>query len=259
MYPNRGRQLMRGFLIFLAAGVALIVVILVVEQIGQPSSAPEPKSLPPTYPAPSPTSSPASPPSPASLPQASTPEPGQDTLVSGPLQVIQGRQQINGVQLGWPPSTIGAVSAADAFTTEVGSTLDPDRAAAIMRLAADPSVPNGPQEAAQGAIQDRKDLGLSATGPVPSGTSMAVVPVEYQVRDMTASKMLVLLLCDTATTQPQTGTRSSYGVFPVETVWNGKDWLITPSSGGNYDNLAAKPDSPQASALGWTDLQPAEG
>ena len=52
--------------------------------------------------------------------------------------MIQGRELINGVYLGFPHSTAGAVSAADDVVSEVFSTLDPDRAAAVMRLTADP-------------------------------------------------------------------------------------------------------------------------
>ena len=249
---NRRNRLVRGFFVWFAVMIILIVAVLVIEQIGKPSGPPEPKVLPPTYPA-SPSqpsrAAPGAPPAPAS----------QEPSLSGPLQVVQGKQEINGVQLGFPHSTAGAVSAADAFMTEIGSTLDPDRASAVMRLVADPSAAGGPQQAAQGAINDRKDLGLPATGPVPSGTSLAIEPVEYQVRDITPDKVEVLLLCDSVTTQPSRGTQTSYGVFPVQTHWNAGDWRIMPAPGGSEANLAAEPDSPQAAALGWQDLQPPQG
>lgn len=258
MYPNRRRQWIRGILVFFVAGLALMVATLVIEQIGKPSGAPEPKTGPPTYPA-----APASPTSSAPSASRNTPAPSSaqstpSAPVSGPLQLVRGSQQINGVQLGWPHTTVGAVSAADAWVVEIGSTLDPNRAASVARLAADPSATDAPEQAAQGAAGDRKDLGLPATGPVPAGTSIAIQPVEYQLRDASANGVLVLLLCDTATTRPS-GTQSSYGVFPVQVGWRGNDWLIVPSGGSTYDNLAAEPDSPQAAALGWQDLQPPEG
>lgn len=248
MYPSRSRQALRLIITIVAIGVAVMAAILVIEQIGQPSSAPEPRQLPPTYP--------ALPSTPASSPSQSQ---SQDMPVSGPLQLVQGSRQINGVELGWPHTTVGAVSAATSFTVEIGSTLDPDRAAAITRLAADPGVSDAPQQAAQGALNDRKQLGVTAAGPVPNGTSIASEPVEYQLRAVTPDKVLVLLLCDTATTQPSTGTQSSYGVVPVQATWTGGDWLMDPPAGGTYDNLAAEPDSPQASTLGWRDLQQTEG
>lgn len=254
MYPSRSRQALRLIITIVAIGVAVMAAILVIEQIGQPSSAPEPRQLPPTYPAlPSP-GSPARPSTPASSQSQS-----QDMPVSGPLQLVQGSRQINGVELGWPHTTVGAVSAATSFTVEIGSTLDPDRAAAITRLAADPEVSDAPQQAAQGALNDRKQLGVTAVGPVPNGTSIASEPVEYQLRAVTPDKVLVLLLCDTVTTQPSTGTQSSYGVVPVQATWTGGDWLMDPPAGGTYGNLAAEPDSPQASTLGWRDLQQTEG
>ena len=93
---------------------------------------------------------------------------------SGPLQVVQGRELVNGVYLGFPHSTAGAVSAADYVVSEVFSTLDPDRAAAVMRLTAAPSYADAPQQAAQGAASDRQDLGIAASGPVPAGYSLVL-------------------------------------------------------------------------------------
>ena len=102
-------------------------------------------------------------------PGAEAPSRAAASPLSGPLQVVQGRELINGVYLGFPHSTAGAVSAADYVVSEVFSTLDPDRAAAVMRLTAAPSYPDAPQQAAQGAVSDRQDLGIPAAGPVPAG------------------------------------------------------------------------------------------
>src|SRR6202044_2570724 len=94
---------------------------------------------------------------------------GGSPALSGPVQVVQGREQVNGVYLGFPHTTAGAVSAADYVVSEVFSTLDPDRAAAVMRLTAAPSYASALQQAAQGVISDREDLGIWASGPVPAG------------------------------------------------------------------------------------------
>jgi hypothetical protein len=196
-------------------------------------------------------------PSPTSAGKAASPA-GSPPL-AGPVQVIQGRQQVNGVSLGYPHSTVGAVSAADEFLTAIGSTVDPDRAAAVMRMAADPSYTNGPQQAAEGTVNDRRSLGLSASGPVPQGSSIEIEPVEYQVRDVSPDRATVLLLSDFITTLPGRGTQTRVGVFPVPVHWAQDDWKVLPQASANYENLSADPDSPQAAALGWQELDPAGG
>lgn len=180
--------------------------------------------------------------------------------LTGPLQAVQGSQQINGVELGFPHSTVGAVSAADADATEVLSTLDPDRAAEVMRMVADPSWTGAQQQAAEGAVNDRKDLGIPATGPVPDGTSVQTEPAEYQVRDVTPGTVLVLLLCDVAMTTPGQGTTTEVAAFPFRMHWSGGDWKVQSVPVSNaYLKLAVEPDSPQAAAAGWQQLEPAGG
>ena len=51
-----------------------------------------------------------------------------------PLRLVAGADLVNGIYTWYPRSTAGAVSAAAEFLTELGSTLDPDRAATIARL-----------------------------------------------------------------------------------------------------------------------------
>jgi hypothetical protein len=178
--------------------------------------------------------------------------------LDGPLEVVQGRELVNGVYLGFPHSTAGAVSAADDVVSEVFSTLDPDRAAAVMRLTAGPSYGDAPQQAAQGAASDRRALGIPATGPVPAGYSLLVQPVEYQVRDVTADDATVLLLCDFTSTQPGTGTQTRVAVFPVKVRWAQADWKVASFGTSSDASLAAEPFSPQAASLGWQQLLPQE-
>lgn len=252
MYGYRRRRWTFWFWCWFFGTLAVIVVGLAVEQLVDPS---------PVQPccavSVGPSSSPASPtaaPSPGRSPGG---QPSGGPSLTGPVQVVQGSQQINGVELGFPHSTVGAVSAADADVTEVFSTLDPDRAAAVMRMIADPSFTDGPQQAAKGPVNARKYLGLPETGPVPAGASVQVQPMEYQVRGISADTVTVLLLCDYTATTPDQGTSTRSAVFPVSAHWAEGDWKVLPPEGAVDTRLEVEPGSPQAAALGWQQLEPA--
>lgn len=256
MYPARRtkRRWLRWFLVYVAGVLALMVVGLVIE--AEVSPGPE---QPMPFTATTPTTSAEGGATAAARPKGSVrPGPTDTTPLSGPLTLVPGHETVNGVELGFPQTTVGAVSAAADTAGEVFSTLDPDRAAAVMRLTADPSYPGAPQQAAQGASSDRQSLGIPATGPVPVGYSLVVQPVEYQVRDVTADSATVLLLCDFTTTQPGTGTSTRVGVFPFRMHWADADWKVADPDGASYLNLAAEPFSPQAATLGWQELVPQE-
>jgi hypothetical protein len=248
------RRWLRWFLVYCGVVLAVAVIGLVIEAALR-SGPRQPQTFSPTVPTLPMASSaqPAVTPSHAPKP-ATSPSPSLD----GPLAVIQGRWLVNGVYLGFPHSTAGAVSAADDVVSEVFSTLDPDRAAAVMRLTADPSYANAPQQAAQGAASDRQALGIAATGPVPAGYSLLVQPVEYQTRDVTAHDATVLLLCDFTSTQPGTGTQTQVAVFPVRMRWAQADWKVASFGTSTDASLAAEPFSPQAASLGWQQLLPQE-
>ena len=239
----RSRRWLRWGLAYAAGVLALAVIGLVIEAaLGSGPNTPQ--SLPPT--------SLPTPPWVTSAPSSASASPA----LTSPVQVVPGRQLINGVYLGFPHSTAGAVSAADAVVTEVGSTLDPDRAAAVMRMTADPSFKNAPEQAAEGAVNDRKDLGLPSGEPLPSGASVQIEPVDYQVRDVSADLVTVLLLCDFISSVPGQGTQMQIGVFPVRMHWAEDDWKVLSVGGDNYSSLVADPGSPQAASLGWQALVP---
>lgn len=246
---SRYRRWFRLGLLYVAGVLVLMVIGLVVEVAISPRHAPQP--LPPTkVPVP-----------PWAVTATPSPSPTNSSQVSltGPLKVVQGRQFINGVYLGFPHSTTGAVSAADEFLTLIASTLDPDRAAAVMRMVADPGYLSGPQQAAEGAANDRRDLGVPASGPLPQVLSLQTEPVEYQFRDVTADRVTVLLLCDFVATVPGQGTQTRVGVFPLQMHWASGDWKILPPVTTDYSSLSAEPGSPQAAASGWQPLLQAGG
>jgi hypothetical protein len=242
--PPGPRHRPRLILFAVAALLLLVAIGLVIETAVGPK---EKVNLTPPTPIPVPTGS-NSAASATSAPAAS---------LTGPIQIIQGSQLVNGVYLGFPHSTQGAVSAAEEFMSQIGSTLDPDRAAAVLRLTADPSYPKAPSDFAHGTISERKDLGLPASGQVPQAASVVLDPVEYQVRDVTPGQVTVLLLADDIITLPTNGTRTRVGVYPLHMHWTEDDWkILPPAPRTSYSKLSAVPGTPQAASDGWQVMTP---
>jgi hypothetical protein len=181
------------------------------------------------------------------------------SLADGRLKLIKGAESIDGVSVGYPHSTAGAVSAAAEYLAQICSTLDPDRARQIARVTADPSFVNADAYFANAPINTRRRLGLPTTGPVPLGASVVLGPAAYQIRAASANSMIVLILGYLTTQTATTGVNDQIGVFPVEIHWAAGDWkLIKPgvSTQADYSSLSAKPGSPDADAKGWLELTP---
>ena len=169
--------------------------------------------------------------------------PGAAAALTGPIQIIQGSQLVNGVYLGFPHTTQGAVSAAEEFMTQIGSTLDPDRASAVLRLTADPSYPSGPQDFAA-----RHDQRTQGPGPARPPASCHRVPPPSSTRSSTRSgtsppdQVTVLLLADDVLTLPGQGTQTRVGVYPLRMHWTEDDWkILQPAKGATYSDLSAVP------------------
>jgi hypothetical protein len=185
--------------------------------------------------------------------QGGSPAPGQ----LAPLHLVPGSRLVDDVSVGYPHSTVGAVSAATEYMTQIASTLDPDRAAAVFRLTADPSYRDAPQQGAEGAINDRKQLGLPTAGPVPPGASLVFDPAEYQVLNVSAGQVTVLLLADYVSTVPGQGSQTRIGVYPLDMHWAEGDWkILAPDTGVDYSGLNAQPGTAQAASDGWQKLAP---
>jgi hypothetical protein len=175
----------------------------------------------------------------------------------GPLRVLQGRRlAAGGVRTGFPGTLAGAVSAAVQDWSQVGSDLDPARAALIGSAIADPSWHRAPAALAGGVRNTRRGLGLPAGGPVPAGASVALTAVDYQVRGVTARRVTVLLLAYYTTTVPGQQAQTSIGVYPAAMHWARGDWkiLAPAASGPDWSGLDAQPGSQQAAADGWQPL-----
>ncbi len=134
--------------------------------------------------------------------------------------------------------------------------MDPDRAAAIARLAADSSFTNAANTLAASVGTERQALGLPSTGSVPPNYALATTCAEYQLRDQEPDHLTVLLLADVTTSNPASGTSTNIAVITIAVHWDGADWkLLSPPDGTPYLRLGATPDTAQAAALGWADLQ----
>jgi hypothetical protein len=248
MHPTRRgrRRWLRWLLVCGTAATAIVLIGLVIEAASSPGRK-------------GPGSSVGAVPGGGASSHPAKSAPARQAAASGPpnglVTVVRGRQVINGVELGFPHSTVGAISAAADVLSEV-FTLDPGHAAVVGRLTADSSNPTLPQDAAQGAENLRKDLGVPATGPVPAGYSVHFKAVEYQVRDVTSDEVMVILLSDVTFVQPKVGVRVRIGVYPFLMHWEKNDWKDAGETAPTYVKLAAVPYSSQAAALGWKTLLP---
>jgi hypothetical protein len=178
-------------------------------------------------------------------PAAAAPQPA-----ASPLRLAAGSGLVNGIYTKYPHTTAGAVSAATEFVTELGSTLEPDRAATIARLIADPSYTGAAQDAAQGTFSTRRQLGLSVTGSLRPGTAVALVPVMFQLRDVSTGRVTVLLLFDYTEIIPS-AVRVHLGVIGAEVSWTAAGWRLLPSADGDLSGLVAVPGTAGAARKGW--------
>jgi hypothetical protein len=180
---------------------------------------------------------------------------------SGAVTLIQGARVADGIEIGYPHSTVGAISAAASYLDAVASTLDPDYAASLMRTAGDPADPSLPTDLATSAVLLRGDLQLPSTGPLPAPIAFRTVAEMYQLRGVGTDNILVLLLTSATFTNAQSGTASTVGVFPVRMHWTSGDWRLSSIGGTdqNYSALAATPDTPAAAENGWLALIPITG
>jgi hypothetical protein len=191
---------------------------------------------------------------PAASTAAPAPGPGPGVIPAhGTLQLITGSHLVNGIYTDYPRSLAGAVSLAVEVVTEIGSTLEPDRAATIARLTASSGYQAAAQEAAVGALAARHAVGLRPAAAVPPGTAVLTVPVMYQVRDTSHSQLTVLLLFE-YTQVTSVGITDHTGVTAVRLGWTPDSWRLLPPAAGPgpaSTALIATPGTAAAAAHGW--------
>jgi hypothetical protein len=186
---------------------------------------------------------------------SSRPQVTQSATPHGPVTLIPGTRVTDGVQLGFPHTTIGAISAAADMVSEVFSTLDPSHAEATMRLLADSSYPTA-LGLAVGAVESYRELGhLAATGREPAGYTLSFEAEEYQVRHVTANKVIVILLCKSSFTESDGEEYVQSGVLGFVMHWEHGDWKVAGDTNTPYASLFASADSSRAIRLGWRPLR----
>lgn len=188
----------------------------------------------------------AMPPTPTPTPSPAAP-PGTN---SPALHLVAGAGWVNGLYTRYPRSQAGAVSAAVEFMTELGSTLDPDRAATVARLTADSSYRGAAQDAAASAVSARRALGLPVTGVLPAGTGAFLVPAMYQLNETSADQLTVFLLYNYTLTQ-RSGLTEHVGVGAVSLIWTPASWRLLTPPADDLAKLLATPGTADATSKGW--------
>jgi hypothetical protein len=177
--------------------------------------------------------------------------PGPAPSGASPLHLVAGSRWINGVYTDYPRSRAGAVSAAVEFISQLGSTLDPDRAASVARLVASPSYQAAGQDAAASAVAARRALGLQASGLLPASTEVFLVPVMYQLRGSFAVGRLTVLLLFDYTLTASSGVTEHTGVTQVRLTWTPASWRLLAPPATDLAALLAPPGTASAAAKGW--------
>lgn len=189
---------------------------------------------------------------------SSSPAPGTSPIPvpSGAVTLVPGTRLANGIEVGYPHSTAGAISAATQYLDAVASTLDPDYAASLMRLAGDPGDDELPADLAHSTVALRADLHLPSSGPLDPPIAFQTTAEMYQLRDPSADHVLVLLLTSSTFINARGAMAQSTGVFPVQMHWTDGDWKLAAigGTGQNYSALAATPDTQSAVGQGWRAL-----
>lgn len=169
------------------------------------------------------------------------------------LPLVTGSHLVNGIYTEYPRSVAGAVSLAVEVVTQLGSTLEPDRAATIARLTASPGYRAAAQDAAAGTVAARRAVGLGPGLSVPPGTAVTTVPVMYQLRDVSRDQLTVLLLFD-YTQITQAAIADHPGVTAVRLGWTAGSWRLLPPAAGPgpaSTALVTTPGTAAATTLGW--------
>lgn len=180
---------------------------------------------------------------------------------SGAVTLVHGTRTTDGIETGYPHTAIGAISAAAQYLGAAASTLDPDYAASVMRVAGDPADGSLPTALADSTVKLRADLHLPTSGPLPPPTSFQTTAQMYQLRDTGQDSVLVLLLTSSTFINDRGGMAETTGVFPVRMHWTGGDWRLVDigGTGQDYSALMATPDTRDAVSRGWLSLVAADG
>jgi hypothetical protein len=193
---------------------------------------------------------------PAATATTTSPSASATAAAADRVRLIEGARHVNDVAVGYPHTMAGAVSAAVEYTTDLGSTLDFKRAQQIGAAATDPGSGRSAAFYAQGVATNRKGMGLPVSGDVPTGASLSVGPVSYQLRDASGDRVTVLLLSYLTWITPAKGMHNVVIVVPVAMTWAKGDWKLSgrPAGAPDYAELRYQPGSTEAVTAGWLPL-----
>jgi hypothetical protein len=178
---------------------------------------------------------------------------GGDEVHQQWVELPQPTTYVNGVPVGYPRSSVGAIAAAYGYS-RIASGLDVEATLRAIEFMADPSgawFPRQRDELGDGLVAQRTALGLSAVGPT-AGASLTITPASYQLLSNGAGQAHVLTLNIVSGIAVDGARTSGTVVLDWALRWIGDRWrVVAPYDGGDHDTLAVAPMTSAARALGW--------
>lgn len=175
------------------------------------------------------------------------PAPAGTTVLPAPAHVV------NGVPMGYPHTSLGAVSSA-AHYYEALDLLDPEAARRQAETAAQPGFSTAMGLQAQAAARRvRTAFGLPADGTSDNADYVAQQARAFRIATSTPDQVKVWLLMDTSTSDKGvTGQRTS--VQGAVLVWADGDWRMAVLQQMGTAPATVPPDTQQARQQGWRAL-----
>jgi hypothetical protein len=184
---------------------------------------------------------------------------------SGVVALPRGTRNVATIRTGYPLTMRGAVAAAVEYTTHSGC-LDQECVDAMTAAALDTTWTEGRAVFTAGMRHGRSTLGIPGHSRVPAGAMTTPTPMAFQIAGIPANsaaaaaqagddapRVRVLVLTYLAMAGPAISPRNTVVVLPVTLRWTGTDWKLVDGD-QSYPELAARPGTPQAAALGWRDF-----
>ena len=173
---------------------------------------------------------------------------------AGPLLLPRPARTTNGVGVGYPYTTAGAIAAA-AHYTEEAVTLDEARGAKVAATVAAPSYRTASTDERASVRALRSSLGLSEGGRT-DGAYATLQAQAYQLRTTSAEGATVWILGLASAAGPSTSgaNRTVPQATVVPLTWVGGDWRLRQTNARVPDAAVVQPGTTEAYAKGWHDL-----
>ena len=168
----------------------------------------------------------------------------------GKIVVPAPKRYVDGVGLGYPDTTAGAVSAAAHFSMAlVNAAANPSRAAQVDVVIDAPGFPSQPQ------ADQRQIASALAKNPSLAQWTASLAVEDYAVGSCSPTRCNVWLLAKQISTNSQTGkTTAGPQAVGATVVWTNGDWRENPVVTPPNQPPMAPPGSPAALAKGWAPL-----